>query len=62
VVFSKGTGRLVRNRGVAGGWLAPPSLRDLRERIEQVRAAYLATLTAWPEEMPRVSAGGPEDA
>jgi putative phosphoserine phosphatase / 1-acylglycerol-3-phosphate O-acyltransferase len=40
------------------GW----SLRDLRERIEQVRAAYLATLTAWPEEMPRASAGGPEDA
>ena len=26
--------------------------RDLGERIEQVRAAYLATLNAWPEEMP----------
>jgi len=25
---------------------------DLGERIEQVRAAYLATLTAWPAEMP----------
>ena len=28
------------------------SQRDLGERIEQVRAAYLATLTAWPAEMP----------
>jgi putative phosphoserine phosphatase / 1-acylglycerol-3-phosphate O-acyltransferase len=38
------------------------SLRDLRERIEQVRAAYLATLTAWPAEMPHASAGVPEDS
>jgi putative phosphoserine phosphatase/1-acylglycerol-3-phosphate O-acyltransferase len=32
------------------------SLRDLRKRIEQVRAAYLATLTAWPAETPPLSA------
>jgi putative phosphoserine phosphatase/1-acylglycerol-3-phosphate O-acyltransferase len=38
------------------------SLRDLRKRIEQVRLAYLATLTAWPAEMPRARAGVPEDA
>jgi putative phosphoserine phosphatase / 1-acylglycerol-3-phosphate O-acyltransferase len=38
------------------------SLRDLRKRIEQVRLAYLATLTAWPAEMPRAGAGVPEDA
>jgi putative phosphoserine phosphatase / 1-acylglycerol-3-phosphate O-acyltransferase len=38
------------------------SLRDLRQRIEQVRLAYLATLTAWPAEMPRARAGVPEDA
>jgi putative phosphoserine phosphatase / 1-acylglycerol-3-phosphate O-acyltransferase len=38
------------------------SLRDLRKRIEQVRAAYLATLTAWPAEMPWARAGVPEDA
>ena len=38
------------------------SLRDLGERIDQVRAAYLATLAAWPEEMPRARAGVPEDA
>ena len=38
------------------------SLRDLRKRIEQVRVAYLATLTAWPAEVPRARAGVPEDA
>jgi putative phosphoserine phosphatase/1-acylglycerol-3-phosphate O-acyltransferase len=38
------------------------SLRDLRKRIEQVRLAYLATLTAWPAEMPRARAGVPEGA
>jgi putative phosphoserine phosphatase / 1-acylglycerol-3-phosphate O-acyltransferase len=38
------------------------SLRDLRKRIEQVRVAYLATLAAWPAEMPRARAGVPEDA
>jgi putative phosphoserine phosphatase/1-acylglycerol-3-phosphate O-acyltransferase len=37
-------------------------LRDLRARIEQVRLAYLATLTAWPAEMPRARAGVPEGA
>ena len=38
------------------------SLRDLGERIEQVRAAYLATLAAWPAETPRARATVPDDA
>jgi putative phosphoserine phosphatase / 1-acylglycerol-3-phosphate O-acyltransferase len=33
------------------------SLRNLRERMEQIRAAYLATLTEWPAGMPETSDG-----
>ncbi|MGD0703817.1 MAG: HAD-IB family hydrolase [Trebonia sp.] len=38
------------------------NLRDLRERIEQIRAAYLATLTEWPAGMPDASTGMAQDA
>jgi putative phosphoserine phosphatase / 1-acylglycerol-3-phosphate O-acyltransferase len=50
------------NPGIVDIAVLPPvsvedwSLRDLRKRIEQVRAAYLATLTAWPAETPPLSA------
>ena len=35
------------------------TLRDLRQRIEQVRASYLETLAEWPAEEPRDAAGMP---
>jgi putative phosphoserine phosphatase/1-acylglycerol-3-phosphate O-acyltransferase len=35
------------------------TLRDLRQRIEQVRAAYRQTLAEWPVEKPGTSAGIP---
>jgi len=33
------------------------TLRNLRERIERIRAAYVATLTEWPAGMPDTSDG-----
>jgi putative phosphoserine phosphatase/1-acylglycerol-3-phosphate O-acyltransferase len=35
------------------------TLRDLRQRMEQVRMDYLQTLADWPVEAPDTSAGTP---
>jgi putative phosphoserine phosphatase/1-acylglycerol-3-phosphate O-acyltransferase len=63
-----GTNAATLNPGTVDIAVLPPisvenwTLRDLRERIEQVRAAYRATLDAWPAEVPRARARVPEDA